>query len=278
MTSPSNSGANAPSAGAPNQGAGFCAACGAPLAIGARFCHRCGTPFGQGVPLAKAAGAGNNLASVLPWGVAFIALLALVANFAGKNFGSAKGSSVDGSSNALPTSAIDGGSGGGAPVAAQGGGGGGRAAGGGGVAAPNIANLSPSERAVRLYNRIMEYSEAGKTDSVGFFAPMAMASHEMLTAPTVDERYHFGRIAEVTNNAAVAKAQADTILAAQQSNLLGLLLGARAARLSKDVNAERTYGRLLLKVADRELATKNTDYELHRAEIDRAIAEAKKMN
>ena len=107
---------------------------------------------------------------------------------------------------------------------------------------------------------------------------MAMASHEMLTAPTVDERYHFGRIAEVTNNAAVAKAQADTILAAQQSNLLGLLLGARAARLSKDVNAERTYGRLLLKVADRELATKNTDYELHRAEIDRAIAEAKKMN
>ena len=272
MTPPSNSGANAPS-GAPNQGAGFCAACGAPLAVGARFCHRCGTPFGQGVPLVRAGGAGNNVASVLPWGVAFVALLALVANFAGKNFGSAKGSSVDGSSNALPTSAIDGGNGGGAPVAAAAGGGGGA-----GMAAPNIANLSPSERAVRLYNRIMEYSEAGKTDSVSFFAPMAMASHEMLTAPTADERYHFGRIAEVTNNAAVAKAQADTILAENQSNLLGLLLGARAARLSKDVNAERTYSKLLLKVADKQLATKNTDYELHRAEIDRAIAEAKKLN
>ena len=281
MTSPSNSGANAPSAGAPDQGAGFCAACGAPLALGARFCHRCGTPFGQGVPLTKAAGAGNNLASVLPWGVAFVALLALVANFAGKNFGSAKGSSVDGSANALPTSAIDGGSGGGgAPVATASGAASAGAApfAGSGGRPPDIAKMSPSERAVRLYNRIMEYSEAGKTDSVGFFAPMAMASHEMLTAPTADERYHFGRIAEVTNNAAVAKAQADTILAAQQSNLLGLLLGARAARLSKDVNAERTYGRLLLKVADRELATKNTDYELHRAEIDRAIAEAKKMN
>ena len=273
MTPPPNSGANAPSADAPNQGAGFCAACGAALAVGARFCHRCGTPFGQGVPLARSTAIGSNVASVLPWGVAFVALLALVANFAGKNFGSAKGSSIDGSSNALPTSAIDGG--GGAPVAAQGGGGPGAP---GGMAAPNIANLSPSERAVRLYNRIMEYSEAGKTDSVGFFAPMAMASHEMLTAPTADERYHFGRIAEVTNNAAVAKAQADTILAAQQSNLLGLLLGARAARLSKDVNAERTYSKLLLKVADRELATKNTDYELHRAEIDRAIAEAKKLN
>ena len=267
MTPPSNSGANAPS-GAPNQGAGFCAACGAALAVGARFCHRCGTPFGQGVPLARAGGVGNNVASVLPWGVAFVALLALVANFAGKNFGSAKGSSVDGSSNALPTSAIDGG---GAPVAAASGA-------GGGMAAPNIANLSPSERAVRLYNRIMEYSEAGKTDSVGFFAPMAMASHEMLTAPTADERYHFGRIAEVTNNAAVAKAQADTILAENQSNLLGLLLGARAARLAKDANAERTYSQLLLKVADKELATKNTDYELHRVEIDRAIAEAKKLN
>ena len=278
MTPPSNSGANTPSA-APNQSAGFCAACGSALAVGARFCHRCGTPFGQGVPLARAGGAGNNVASILPWGVAFVALLALVANFAGKNFGSAKGSSVDGSSNALPTSAIDGGGGGGgAPAPAAGGGAGGGGGGGGGMAAPNIANLSPSERAVRLYNRIMEYSEAGKTDSVGFFAPMAMASHEMLTTPTIDERYHFGRIAEVTNNAAIAKAQADTMLAENQSNLLGLLLGARAARLSKDVNAERTYSKLLLKVADKELATKNTDYELHRAEIDRAIAEAKKLN
>ncbi len=271
MTPPSNSGPSAPSTGSA-QGAGFCAACGAQLATGARFCHRCGTPFGQGVPATRAA-AVSNVASILPWGVAFVALLALVANFAGKNFGSAKGSAVDGSSNSLPTAAIDGGGGGGssAPAAPFAGG---AAAGG---AAPDIANMTPSERAVRLYNRIMEYSEAGKSDSVGFFAPMALASHEMLTKPTIDERYHFGRIAEVTDNLDVAKAQADTMLAAEQGNLLGLLLAARVARLSNDKASERTFSQLLLRVSDKELKIPNPDYELHRAEIDRAIAEARAL-
>jgi hypothetical protein len=80
----------------------------------------------------------------------------------------------------------------------------------------------------------MEYAEFGKVDSVAFFAPMALASHEMLENPTADERYHFGRIAEVTNNAAVARAQADTILQREPENLLGLLLSARAARMTGD--------------------------------------------
>ncbi len=274
MTPPSNSGPTAPAAGAPAQGAGFCASCGASLAVGARFCHRCGTPFGQGAPTARAAAASNNLATMLPWGVAFVALLALVANFAGKNFGAAKGSAVDGSANSLPTAAIDGAAGSAPTSAPAAPFAGGAAA---GARAPDIANMSPSERAVRLYNRIMEYSEAGKTDSVGFFAPMALASHEMLAAPTIDERYHYGRIAEVTGNADIAKAQADAMLKERPTNLLGLLLAARAARLSNDKAAERTFSQLLLKTADKELATTNGDYDLHRAEIDRAIAEAKAL-
>ena len=119
--------------------AGFCAACGASLSAGGRFCHRCGTPVGQGLPNTHPAAAGRgNAASVLPWAVAFVALLALVAMVAGKNFGAAKGSGIDGSANSLPTQAVDGA---GAAPFAQGGGG----------AAPNIANLSPSERANRLF-------------------------------------------------------------------------------------------------------------------------------
>ncbi len=254
MTLPSNSGPESPFAAVPDQVAAFCAACGAVLSAGARFCHRCGTPRGEGAPTPRAVeAAGVNVAAVLPWGIAFVALLALVANFAGKNFGSAKGSSVDGP-----------------PVAAAGG--------AAGMAAPNIANLSPSERAARLYTRIMAYAEAGKPDSVGFFAPMALTSHEMLPAPTPVERFHFGRIGEITNNAAITKAQADTILAERPANLLGLLLAVRAARLARDDKAERAYSQLLLKVADKELATNNPDYQLHRADIDRAVAEARKLN
>lgn len=251
---------------APNAsaGAGFCAACGAALSGGARFCHRCGTPLGQGLPAMRQPTApATGVAAVLPWGVAFVALLALVAMFAGKNFGAAKGSGIDGSSNSLPTQAVDGVAAGAAPP-------------GGGGAAPNIANLSPSERANRLYTRIMEYAEFGKVDSVAFFAPMALASHEMLENPTADERYHFGRIAEVTNNAAVARAQADTILQREPENLLGLLLSARAARMTGDDAGAKAFDQRFLKVLQAQLATGREEYQMHRAEIDRAADDARK--
>ena len=208
----------------------------------------------------------GGAAAVLPWAVAFVALLALVAMVAGKNFGAAKGSGIDGSANSLPTQAVDGAA---AAPFAQGGGGG---------AAPNIANLSPAERANRLYTRIMEYAEAGKVDSVSFFAPMAMASHEMLQEPTTDERYHFGRIAEVTNAPAVAQAQADTILKGSPNNLLGLLLAARAARMTGNNAAATAFDQRLLKALEPELATRLPDYDMHRAEIDRAAADARRPN
>ncbi|MEN9508279.1 MAG: hypothetical protein RLZZ621_842 [Gemmatimonadota bacterium] len=263
MTSP-NSGTSSPSAGA-----NFCAACGAALSAGARFCHRCGIPAGQGAPEAPRPAAPGGAASVLPWAVAFVALLALVAMVAGKNFGAAKGSAVDGSANSLPTQAMDGA--GGAPQ-------GGAPQGGptGQGPAPDIANLSPSERANRLYMRIMTYAENGKVDSVAFFAPMALASHEMLESPTADERYHFGRIAEVADNAEVARAQADTILTQQPDNLLGLLLASRGARMQKDNAAARKFDARLLAALTAQLATNAPDYDLHRAEIDRAVEDAKR--
>jgi len=247
-------------------GAGFCAACGAALSAGARFCHRCGTPLGQGLPVARQAQPASGAAAVLPWSVAFVALLALIAMVAGKNFGKPAGSSLDGSANSLPTQELDGQGAGAAPFAG----------GAGGGAAPNIANLSPSERANKLYIRIMEYAEMGKVDSVAFFAPMAMASHEMLESPSLDERYHFGRIAEVTGNAEVAKAQADIILTEQADNLLGLLLAARAARMSKDDSAARGFDARLLKALAPQLATQAEEYVQHRSEIDRAVSDAQK--
>ncbi|HCT55659.1 MAG TPA: hypothetical protein DGD08_00450 [Gemmatimonas aurantiaca] len=245
---------------------GFCAACGAALSAGARFCHRCGTPAGEGAGPTRAghsapAPASGSAASVLPWGVAFVALLALVAMFAGRNFGAAKGSGIDGSSNSLPTQAIDG------QAMGQAGAGG---------PAPSIGDLSPSERANRLYQRMMTYVQDGKVDSVAFFAPMAMASHEMLESPTPDERYHHGRIAEVTGNAAVARAQADTILKASPDDLLGLLLAARGARMDNDTKSAAGFDKRLLDALQAQLAIERPDYQLHRAEIDRAVEEARR--
>jgi len=258
-----------PSTSSASTGGGFCAACGSALAPGARFCHRCGTPFGQGLPTPRPSSGGA--ASALPWGVAFLALLALVAMFAGKNFGKAKGSSVDGSANSLPTSAMDG------QAAAAAAGGAAPFAGGGGAGgpAPNIANMSPSERASRLYVRVMEYAEAGKVDSVATFAPMVIAAHEMIPAPTADERYHFGRVAEVVGSGEIAKAQADTILQQNPKSLLGLVLAARAARMTKNEAAAKRFDTRLLAALTAELATANEDYQTHRAEIDRAVKDAR---
>ena len=253
MTSPSNSGPDTPVVAA--RGAGFCAACGARLSVDARFCHRCGTPFGEGRPRGSGESAHrtSNVASILPWGVSFVALLVLVANAAGKNFGGARVSiAANDPIGSAPTL--------GAPPAAP----------------PNITTMSPRERASRLYIRMANYAETGRTDSIQFFAPMAMASHEMLTNPTVDERFHYGRIAEMTGNADVARAQADTILAARPTSLLGLVLAASAARLAGDETAARTSDRALLASLSAERATRQVDYDQHRLEIDRAVANARK--
>jgi hypothetical protein len=105
---------------------------------------------------------------------------------------------------------------------------------------------------------------------------MAMAAHEMLPTPTADERYHFGRIAEVANVAEVARAQADTILRGEPANLLGLLLGARASRMANDGTAARGFDQRLLAALQAGLATGREEYTLHRAEIDRAAEDARK--
>ena len=264
---------NTPASNSPNAlpPGGFCSACGAALSLGARFCHRCGTPAGQGAPIATTrTSAPSSVATALPWALAFVALLVLVSNFVGKNFGRAKGSAVDGSSNAISNPSID--NGGAAPFAAGAAPGSGASVSG----APDINNMSNSERANRLYVRIMTYAENNKMDSVNFFAPMAIAAHGMIEKPSVDERYHFGRIAEITGDRGIARAQADTILQTNPTSLLGLLLEVRVARLNNDQATEAKYNREFLKNLTPELAKNLPDYEVHRAEIDRATTEAKR--
>ena len=185
-----------------------CSACQAPLSPGARFCHRCGKPAGA-VGSATDAGprpptpAPAGFASSLPWAVAGIALLALLAMAAGKFFNTSRGSSLDAPQNALPQAAL----GEAGPLADEnttGAMSGGRA--------PDISNMSPQERADRLFNRVMLLASQGKSDSVLFFAPMALEAYRLLSPMTLDQRYDMGRIAEVAGALPLASAQADTIL------------------------------------------------------------------
>lgn len=282
MTSPSSSQLVCSSCGAAGAGR-FCAQCGATLSPstcsacqaalspGAHFCHRCGKPTGAAVSSLPAealpASARAGKTSFLPWAVAAIALLSLLAMSAGKFFSMSRGSTLDASQNALPQAAL----GEAGPLADPNSGGamsGGRA--------PDISGMSPEERADRLFNRVMLLESQGKSDSVLFFAPMAIEAYRLLAPLTLDQRYDMGRIAEVAGALPLASAQADTILLENPSHLLGLVLGIRIATLSKDAAARQRYETKLLDVEKSEVAKKLPEYSRHQDDIVNALVNARR--
>jgi hypothetical protein len=191
-----------------------CAACGTGLIEGARFCHRCGLPAGAAVP---ASDAKPGSAMSLPWVVAAIALLAFIALVAGQKFGANRAPAAVESVSEIPTQR-----------------------------APDISSMSPAEQAMRLHERIMRLKSAGQQDSVMLFAPMGVAAFERLGNLDLDSRYDLGMIGWASENVAIAKAQADTILQQNPKHLLGLILAARAAKLTRSEAAERGFYQRLL--------------------------------
>lgn len=209
----------------------------------------------------------------MPWAVAFVALLALVAMVAGRNVGVAKGSAIDGSQNALPQAALGEGPAAG-PVAPFAGG----AARGGTGRPPDLSQMSPRDIADRLFDRVMKLSGEGKADSAQFFATMALQNYARMPEAGVpldaDLRYDMGRIAEVAGDAAVASAQADTILRAQPAHLLGLVLAIKAAALQGDAAKAADARRRLVAAAPAERKRGLEEYERHGNDIDAALRQA----
>ncbi|HEX6060377.1 MAG TPA: zinc ribbon domain-containing protein [Gemmatimonadaceae bacterium] len=234
-----------------------CAGCRAPLTPGARYCHRCGTPAGAApVPELRGAGGGSQ---ALPWAVAGIALLALIALVAGQRFGASRAASAAG---ATPVVAEAGQA---APFAGQ-----------GAARAPDISSLSPRERADRLFDRVVRLSEEGKPDSAQFFAPMALAAYQLVEPVDADVRYDMGRVGEITGVVSLARAQADTILRDQPNHLLGLILAARAARDAGDERAALAFERRFLAAREAELRRNPVEYQRHAADIAAATAAAQR--
>lgn len=233
--------------GAPLAGAS-CAACRAPLTPGARFCHRCGTPAGA----TRTAGSevASGVGTALPWSVAAIALLALIALAAGQRF----------SRTAQPAAQMT------APIGAP-------LAQGGQARAPDISSMTPTQRAERLYDRVMSAAERGLADSVQFFIPMALQAYEAIGDLTLDQRYDMGRLAEVAGDSRIATAQADTMLRAQPDHLLGLVLASRAARLRGDERAAARHLERLARVEQSERRKQAPEYLLHQNDIDMALTE-----
>lgn len=238
-----------------------CASCGSQLSPGARFCRNCG----KAVAAARSEPASEvrpTAASSLPWIVAAIALVTLLAFLAGSAFNRRRGSGLDAPQNALPQAGLD-------DRGAQ-------QAPGEGVRAPDISQLSPQERADRLFNKVMVLNGEGKNDSVLFFAPMAIEAYRMLSPLNDDQRYDLGRIAEVAGAFPLARAQADTILAGNPNHLLGLILAARIASLENRAADRQGFEGRLLKSYPSESQKKLPEYERHAADITGGLESARR--
>src|SRR2546422_948795 len=132
-----------------------CHACGAQLSQGARFCHKCGA--------AVATAGATGWRAGFPWAIAGAALGALVTVLALRATGNRPGA---GSTEQSASSSV--------------------------LRAPDISQMSPDERANRLFNRVMILAEAGKNDSVRFFLPMALGAYSQLPTLDADARYGVG--------------------------------------------------------------------------------------
>jgi hypothetical protein len=216
-----------------------CASCDQPLTPGARFCHHCGATVSPT--------SGASVKSKLPWMVPGLAMVILVAFLIGQRV--ARGSSGAAATDAAPEVA--------APPA--------------GMRAPDISSMSPEERASRLFDRVMRYGEQGKTDSLKIFAPMAIQAYEMMGPLDAHGRYDLGMIAIVSGDVQLARAEADTILAANKTHLLGLVLAMKAAGLRQDMKARADFQRRLVAAAPAERAKKLKEYDDHSADIDAAL-------
>jgi len=217
-----------------------CHACGASLSSTARFCHKCGAAIATGGATTTGWRAG------LPWALAGAAVGALVAVVAMRGTGAR--SEGAGSTEQPPPSSV--------------------------LRPPDISQMSPEERANRLFNRVMMLAEAGKQDSVQFFMPMALGAYSQLPALDADARYHIGLLQLAGGDVAAALAQADTIQRSLPNHLFIYILRAHAYQAQGNTAQEQRAYADFLRHEQAELALKRAEYDDHRESLTNFHTEA----
>lgn len=222
-----------------------CQACGTALSPGARFCHKCGanTSPSTAAPAGWKAG--------IPWGIAGLAVGALLAVLLLRGSG------------AGPSAAAQGGApfGGGAPA-------------GGGMSSLDISQMSPEERAQRLFDRVMRLEQEGKQDSVQFFMPMAIGAYQQLPAMSLDAHFDLGLLQLAGGDTAAALSEAETIRQQAPTHLFIFVLRARAAQARNDTQAATKAYQDFLKNETAERARRLPEYAEHARILDAFHTEA----
>lgn len=221
-----------------------CPACHAPLSEGAKFCHRCGRAI---------SGSG---ASHTPWIVAWTMVLVSVGAIF---FFVLRASRPEPAPPDMANAA---------PFAGGGGGGG-----GGAGTPPDISQMTPEERFIRLHDRVMTADEQGDTATVQRFAPMAVQAYQMLPSVDNDLRYHAGSLDIRIGDFTGALALADTIAQGAPKHLFASLLRADVAQARQDRPGFDKARKAFLDAYDAEILMKRPEYDKH----PEMLAELKKQ-
>jgi len=217
-----------------------CHACGAQLSATARFCHKCGAAIAGAHATGWRAG--------FPWALAGAALGALFTVVAMRGGGA--GSREQGAESAPPRAQLS---------------------------APDISQMSPEERANRLFDRVMILAQAGKSDSVNFFLPMALSSYDMLPTRNADARYHIGLLQLAGGDPNAALAQADSIQKQIPTHLFAYVLRAHAYQEQGNTRSERQAYADFLKNEPAEMARNREEYGDHQTALTAFKAEASRV-
>ncbi len=221
-----------------------CAHCGAKLSARAKFCAECGTAVpGAGRRLnvtAQATPRGDRTAWYIAGGAVLVLLIIIVITVGRR-------SGAPAPAGAAPPAAVD------------------------------LSTMSPREQADRLFNKIMTLHEAGKADSVAFFAPMGIGAYANLGSDLdADSRLHLGLIELATGQNDAAAAQGDTILRGARTHLFGWLLKGDAALQARDSAAARRALRTFLQNYASERAKNLPEYAEHSTMLQEARDEAER--
>lgn len=207
-----------------------CPACRATLSPDARFCHRCGR--------ATTGGPSDRTAWLVAWTL-------VAAAVGGILFWVVRDAPVP---QGAPDMANAPGAGAGAP--------------------PDISQMSPTERFLRLHDRVMAAAEKGDTTTVTTFTPMALTAYGMLDRVDADLRYHAGELHLRIGQYPEALALADTIAQIAPQHLLASALRAEVAQARGDRAGYDASRRRFLAEYGAQLATGRSEYTEHQAMLE----------
>ena len=228
-----------------------CPKCGAQLSARAKFCPECGFATAPKAAAGAAAGGAAMAGGRMPWiiaGVALIALMATIIAFVTRRPAPAAESNAPFAQGSNP-----------------------------GRATTDISNMTPREAADRLFNRVMTAAENGDTQQVQFFGPMTVQAYAKVQPLDADGHMHVGQIQVLLGNAAGARAEADSIVRTSRTHLFASLLRAHAAELAHDRARLRQAWGQFLDNYDAERAKNLEEYRQHDVMLTQARDTAKQL-